>query len=95
MYDMDTITINITLPKQMKLAVDSQVKNGLYTSFSEFVRNAVRYLLFSPVTIPYGPPFTPRAAKQILAAEKKALANRNRNIVLNNPDEIRTFFRDL
>lgn len=42
---MDTITINITLPKQMKLAVDSQVKNGLYTSFSEFVRNAVRTLL--------------------------------------------------
>jgi len=92
---MDTITINITLPKQMKLAVDNQVKNGLYTSFSEFIRNAVRHLLFSPVTIPYGPPFSPRAEKQILAEEKRTLTTRNRNIVLNNPDQIRAFFKNL
>ncbi len=95
MYYMDTITINITLSKQMKQAVDSQVKTGLYTSFSEFVRNAVRRLLFSPVEIPYGPPFSPEAEKEILAAEKKILANRKKNIILKTPREIRAFFKDL
>lgn len=95
MYYMDTITINITLPKQMKQAVDTQVKSGLYTSFSEFVRNAVRHLLFSPLEIPYGPAFSPAAEKEILAAEKEVLSNRKKNIVLKNPQEIRAFFKDL
>lgn len=95
MYYMDTMTINITLPKPMKKAVDAQVKSGLYTSFSEFVRNAVRHLLFSPVEIPYGLPFSPAAEKEILATEKETLANRKKNIVLKTPQEIRAFFKDL
>jgi hypothetical protein len=95
MYDMNTLTINITLPKQMKKAVDAQVKSGLYTSFSEFVRNAIRARLFSFPHTPYGQPFSAKAEKEILRAEKKALANRDKNIVLKNPQEIRAFFKSL
>ncbi len=94
MYDMDTITINITLPKPMKRAVDAQIKSGLYTSFSEFVRNAVRYLLFSPTVIPYGPPFSPKAEKEILAAEKEALAEKN-PIIIKNSQQLKKFFDNL
>lgn len=94
MYYMDTITINITLPKPMKRAVDAQIKTGLYTSFSEFVRNAVRYLLFSPTVIPYGPPFSPSAEKEILAAEKKALAEKN-PLIIKNSQELKKYFNQL
>ncbi len=91
---MDTITINITIPKPMKKAVDEQIKSGLYTSFSEFVRNAVRHLLTSRQSIPYGPPFSPEAEKEILAAEKEALAEKN-PIIIKNPKELKKFFDNL
>ncbi len=42
---MPTTTINITLPKQMKATLDEKVKNGLYTSISELIREAVRDLI--------------------------------------------------
>jgi len=95
MYYMDTITINITLPKPMKQAVDAQIKTGLYTSFSEFVRNAVRYLLFSPTVVPYGPPFSPQAEKEILKSATEALTHKNKNIVLKTPQDIDNFFKNL
>jgi len=84
---MNTMTINITLPVQMKKAVDARVKNGFYTSFSEFVRNAVRFFLAIPPTIPCGPAFSP-------AAKKEALKNRNKNIVIKNSQELKDFFKN-
>ena len=91
---MDTITINITLPRQIKKAVDNQGNSGLYASFSEFVRNAVRHLLFSPVAIPYGQPFSRTAEKQILVAEKEAFKEKN-PFFINNRQQLKKFFNNL
>jgi putative addiction module CopG family antidote len=89
---MDTMTINITLPKPMKKAVDAQIKNGLYTSFSEFVRNAVRNLLSTHQAY-YTGPFSPEAQKEILKSAKETLTNRGKNIVLKTPEDIDNFFK--
>lgn len=95
MYDMNTATINITLPIPLKKAVEDRVKSGFYTSVSEFIRQAVRKLLFSADEIPYGPPFSPEATKEILKAEKEALEHPERNIVIKTPTELKRFFDGL
>jgi len=92
---MSTVTINITMPKKLKSEVDKQVKTGFYTSVSEFIRTAIRSVLSTDTDIPYGPAFSPRAEKQILKAEKQALRNRNKNIVLKTNQDIEAFFRNL
>lgn len=96
MYLMDTTTINITLPIRLKQAIDRRVHHGFYTSVSEFVRTAARELLSASANeVPYGPPFSAKAIKEILAAEKAALRSRSKNIVLENPEEIDSFFASL
>lgn len=96
MYAMNTTTINITLPVRLKEEIENRVQGGMYASVSEFIRHSVRRVLAaSAEEIPYSPPFSAKAVKEILAAEKAALKNRNKNIVLNNPEEIDRFFSSL
>lgn len=92
---MNTATINITLPIPLKKAVEDRVKGGFYTSVSEFIRQAVRKLLFPSDEIPYGPPLSAKATKEILKAEKEALEHPERNTVVKTPAELKRFFDDL
>lgn len=92
---MNTATINITLPIPLKKAVEERVKSGLYASVSEFIRQAVRKLLFSVDEIPYGSPFSPDATKEILKAEREALKHPEKLITLKSPEDIDRFFQSL
>ena len=42
MYGMDTVTINVTMPRQLMNLVRREVKVGLYTSVSELLREGAR-----------------------------------------------------
>lgn len=42
MSDINTITMNVSLPEPLKKYVDGNVATGLYGSASEFVREAIR-----------------------------------------------------
>jgi antitoxin ParD1/3/4 len=37
-----TVTMNVSLPEPLKRYVDGRVSSGIYTSASEFVREAIR-----------------------------------------------------
>lgn len=91
---MSTVTINITMPKKLKSEVDKQVKAGFYTSVSEFIRTAIRSVLSTDTDIPYGPAFSPRAEKQILKAEKQALAEKN-PVIITSQKQLRQFLDSL
>ena len=91
---MSTTTINITLPTRLKKEIQNQIKKGMYTSVSEFIRNAVRQLLISPVDS-HNLPFSPQAEKEILRAFKETLENRDKNIVLKSDKDIDAFFKNL
>ena len=90
---MSTTTINITLPTRLKKEIQNQVKKGMYTSVSEFIRNAVRNLLTSPATT-YNLPFSPEAEKEILKAEKQALLEKN-PVIITSQRELKEFFDKL
>ena len=89
---MNTATINITLPIPLKKAVEDRVKSGFYTSVSEFIRQAVRKLLFAADEIPYGPSFSKEAEKEILRAEREALEHPEQNTSIKTPAELKRFF---
>jgi putative addiction module CopG family antidote len=91
---MSTVTINITMPKKLKSEVDKQVKAGFYTSVSEFIRAAIRSVLSTDADIPYGPGFSPQAEKQILKAEKEALAEKN-PVIITSQKQLRQFLDSL
>ena len=91
---MSTTTINITLPTRLKKEIQNQIKKGMYTSVSEFIRNAVRQLLVSSID-GHNLPFSPQAEKEILKAFKETLENRDKNIVLKSEKDIDAFFKNL
>ena len=42
---MANVTVNISLPVELKMAADELIKAGHYASFSDFVRTAIRQLI--------------------------------------------------
>lgn len=40
---MDTVTLNISLPRQLAIRIDNEVISGQYTSRSEFFRMLLRF----------------------------------------------------
>ena len=91
---MSTITINITLPEKLKTEVDKQIKNGFYTSVSEFIRNAIRSVLSNPEDLPYNSALSLQAEKKILKAEKQALAEKN-PVIITNKKQLKQYLNDL
>jgi len=61
---------------------------------SEFIRNAIRSVLSTTENIPYCPALSPQAEKQILKAEKQALAEKN-PVIITNQKQLRKYLDDL
>jgi len=40
--DLNSVTMNVSLPKPLKRYIDARVSSGVYSSASEFVREAIR-----------------------------------------------------
>lgn|SRR3989344_5912898 len=64
---MDTVTINVTMPKGLMSAVRELVASGWYGSISEVVRTGVRYVAQQqqPLTVNG---FTPEFEEEVLKA---------------------------
>jgi putative addiction module CopG family antidote len=59
-------TINVSLPKSLRILAQEQVKAGYYSSVSEVIRSALRQLLLKPPIPTY--PLSERAEKLALDA---------------------------
>lgn len=66
---MDSMTINISLPRGLYALAKKQAKRYHYTSVSELIRNALRWWLSDNLTVNG---FTPEFEAEVLKAEKEA-----------------------
>src|SRR6266498_3180698 len=82
-------TINISLPREMYKDVKRAVKYDKYTSVSEFIRSALREVLYEEVT---ENGLTPAEEYEIL--EIAATPDDN-DIVLETEEDITNYFRHL
>jgi Arc/MetJ-type ribon-helix-helix transcriptional regulator len=72
-------TINISLPKQLKIEADSLIKAGIYASFSDLARTAIRKV----VSV---------SKYDLLAEEVEKDYGEGKAIVLKNKQDIDKYF---
>lgn len=66
---MDTMTINISMPRGLYAEAKKKAKRYHYASVSEVIRNALRWWLSDNLTVNG---FTPEFEEEVLMAEKEA-----------------------
>ena len=69
---MDTMTINISMPKPLYADAKRAVAKRRYVSISELVRDAVRRVLYPGLTVNG---FTPEFEAEVLRREKEPVEN--------------------
>lgn len=82
-------TINISLPKAMQTDVRNYIADNRYTSVSEFIRDAIRKVLYPGLT---ENGFTQEFEEAVLRSEASP---EDQDITLDSPEDIDNYFRNL
>jgi len=69
---MDTITINISMPKGLYVQAKAEAKKYHYTSISELIRDSMRWWMNDNLT---RNGFTPQFENMVLRSEKSSMKN--------------------
>ena len=83
------MTINISLPKKLLSDVKKEVEKGRYTSISEFMRDALRDMLYPKLT---ENGFTPEFEQEVLEAAKEPV---DHSKVWRTEKDIHDYFENL
>jgi Arc/MetJ-type ribon-helix-helix transcriptional regulator len=75
-------TINISLPKELKILAEKEIKKGFYASFSDLVRSSLRKTLLE-------------SELDALLQEAKKEKRQGKGVVLKTDEDIDNYFKTL
>lgn len=88
---MPQVIVNVSMPSELKKAIDQLIANGWYTSVSELVREGTRRVIkASPKLTING--FTEEFENQVLEAAKEPI---DQDLVLETEEDIDKYFNNL
>jgi Arc/MetJ-type ribon-helix-helix transcriptional regulator len=76
------VTINVSLPEELKNEAETLIDSGFYASFSDLVRDSLRHAIF-------------RNKYDLLASEAKRELKSGKSVVLKSSKDIDNFFKKI